>query len=175
MILFVHGLNTSGQCDKCQLLKKYAKHASIPSLDLLNVEQSLETLRANITDEIEIIIGASLGGFYAHYLAKKYDKELLLINPIINPLNFINAVDLGNLDKNALVVEIQRLLSFNNSHDFYQAVEVLFGLDDEIIPFNQARDYFANYSCKYYKDDHRLLKGFEDYLLQKKTLLSQYL
>ena len=175
LILFIHGFNSSGNCNKCELLKEHAQKTIIPTLDLLDVKQSLVSLDKLVNDEINIIIGASFGGFYAHYLAKKYDKELLLINPVVNPLDFMDDVELGGLDKKALHDDIQTLVNFNNDHDFTQEVEVLFGMDDDVVPYKKAAEYFSEYSSKYYKDDHRLLVGFKAYLLQNKTLLSKYL
>ena len=172
MILFLHGFNSSGACKKCQLLESKSDTSIIPSLDLLNITLSLETLEKILQEsDIDLIIGASFGGFYAHYLSKKYDKKLLLINPIVNPLDFIEDISVGGLDKTALISKIEKIRLYNEKHHFTQAVEVLFGLDDDVVDYKKSRELFKQFPCKFYKDDHSLLKGFEDYLKQNSRLL----
>lgn len=176
MILFVHGFNSSGQCEKCLLLQSKTNQSIIPSLDLLNVSLALEKLENTLKqNRVDIIIGASLGGFYAHYLCKKYDKKLLLINPVLNPLDYIQKVNTEAFDKKEIITKIKMILTFNEKHHFTQDVEVLFGLDDDVVDYKKSRDIFKGISCKFYKDDHRLLSGFKDYLEQNNNLLLKYL
>ena len=175
MILYLHGFNSSALSKKSLLLQSKIDKVIAPNLNWLKVSSSLDALE-NILKEfpIDTVIGASLGGFYAHYLCKKHDKRLLLINPVVNPLDYIDQVSLEENDKIEMITAIEALLLFNEKHDFSQELEVLFGMGDDSVDYKKSREVFKSYPCKYYDDDHSLLKGFKDYLEQNNTLLLKY-
>ncbi len=175
MILYIHGLGSGSECSKCLLLQKYTSKALIPTLDLLDVSQTLSELETVMHHKIDIIVGASFGGFYAQYFAKKYRKAVVLINPVNEPLKLMQAVDLADHDSAQLMTKLTRMSNFMHTHAYSADVEVLIGLyDDVIVPIDQ-HIFFSRFSCKYYADDHRLLEGFGSYLKQSGTLLSKYL
>jgi len=58
----------------CPLLTPYPEHARTI------LEQLIEN---NISDSI-YLMGSSLGGFWATWLAEKYDLKAVLINPVVN-------------------------------------------------------------------------------------------
>ena len=175
MTVFIHGLDTSASCTKCQILKDRSPQVVIPSLDLLDINASLSSLEELVNEEVTLIAGASFGGFYAHYLAKKYACDLLLINPIINPLHYIEHVDLGQRDVSLLREAIKSMLNFNANQNYVNRVELLLGLHDTIIDYKEAQNYFRGQSFKYYEDDHSLIEAFRAYTHEKETLLSKYL
>ena len=93
MIVYLHGFNSSPQSAKAQYLKRYlderGKGAEFacpqlphrPDLALGVVEAELvQRPKEKIT-----LVGSSLGGFYATWLAEKHDVRAVLINPAIDP------------------------------------------------------------------------------------------
>ena len=85
-VLFIHGFASSGQSQKahdlakmlnCEVIAPDLKHQ--PEQDI----QSLEIILKN--ESIELIVGSSLGGFYALLLGMRQPYKLLLINPSLHP------------------------------------------------------------------------------------------
>jgi predicted esterase YcpF (UPF0227 family) len=85
MILYIHGFGSSGQGGKSTLFRDYCKVENLPyiapSLSYVP-ELAISTLEELIESYDEVIlIGSSLGGYYAMYLAEKYGLKSVLINP----------------------------------------------------------------------------------------------
>ncbi len=88
MIIYIHGFGSSGRGGKALELLKYFKSQNIPCISpsLSYVpELAIDTLEQLIESYEEVtLIGSSLGGFYAIYLAEKYRLKSVLINPAID-------------------------------------------------------------------------------------------
>ena len=84
-ILYLHGFKSTGNALKAQILKKKFENVLSPTLPVSPKQAIIfleEILRQN---EIDLIIGSSLGGFYAYILHKKHGSKVLLINPSMKP------------------------------------------------------------------------------------------
>jgi hypothetical protein len=93
MILYLHGFNSSPYSAKAQFFRRYLEErgraaqlrcpalAYRPSVAVAQAEAEIARApRGNVA-----IVGSSLGGFYATYLAEKHDLRAVLINPAIDP------------------------------------------------------------------------------------------
>jgi predicted esterase YcpF (UPF0227 family) len=90
MILYIHGFGGSGEGSKARAFREYFKVKNedfiapslsyIPELALKTLEELIALQKGKVT-----LIGSSLGGFYAIYLAQKYNLKAVLINPSIYP------------------------------------------------------------------------------------------
>ena len=85
MILYIHGFGSSGEGVKASLFREYFKSQNIPfvapSLSYVP-ELAMDTLEELIASYDDVkLIGSSLGGYYALYLAQKYGLKTVLINP----------------------------------------------------------------------------------------------
>lgn len=85
-ILYIHGFASTGQTSKVDQLKAMTGVEVIapnlshdPVKDITILEDIVRT--QNIT----MVVGSSLGGFYALYLAQRFDLGLVLINPSLKP------------------------------------------------------------------------------------------
>jgi uncharacterized protein len=93
MIVYLHGFNSSPQSTKAQCLRSYLEergrvaefacprlpHAPDRAVSLVEAEIARHPSR-EIT-----LVGSSLGGFYATWLAEKHDLRAVLLNPAIDP------------------------------------------------------------------------------------------
>jgi hypothetical protein len=87
LIVYLHGFNSSPRSHKAQVMQRY--------LQGLKEEFACPALPPLAGDAIKAIepflrkrpclLGSSLGGFYATYLAEKHDLKAVLINPAIEP------------------------------------------------------------------------------------------
>ncbi len=85
-LLYLHGFRSVGMCDKGREIVSFAPDALTPNLPYVpNLAIALaESLIAQYKAENLCLIGSSLGGYYATFLAHKYKIKSLLINPVIN-------------------------------------------------------------------------------------------
>jgi hypothetical protein len=98
MIIYLHGFNSTGNSAKGQSLKSalgssvsfytptyhFEPDRAIYTLTR-EIKSAVDQLPAN---EPRMIIGSSLGGFYAQYLARQFFAfKVVLINPALGPIN----------------------------------------------------------------------------------------
>lgn len=90
MIVYLHGFNSSPQSHKAQVLARYmaergrAAEYACPALPPLAEDAVREAEKAMAGRQV-CLVGSSLGGFYATYLAEKHDARAVLINPAVDP------------------------------------------------------------------------------------------
>ena len=94
LLIFIHGFNSSSFALKPCQLSKYLKEKQCDQYCIapdLNFQPAaaitqLEQLVEENCEQLDItLIGSSLGGYYATYLAEKYDLRVVHINPTIYP------------------------------------------------------------------------------------------
>ncbi|NGX85332.1 YqiA/YcfP family alpha/beta fold hydrolase [Aequorivita sp. KMM 9714] len=121
-ILYLHGLDSSLNVEKRAILEKYGTVYS-PQIDYRNDESSIESLINLYKDkDIDSVIGSSMGGFAAYYIADKFQRPALLFNPALayrsvhqnipdikNPLSNLKHLVLGAKDE---VVDPKSTLEF---------------------------------------------------------------
>jgi len=91
MILYIHGFGSSGRGFKVNEMKQWFGDENIlapslsyiPELAMDTLIQLVELLQKN--QQSIRLIGSSLGGYYALYLAERYQLKAVLINPAIYP------------------------------------------------------------------------------------------
>lgn len=95
--LYLHGFLSSPLSQKAQQLEAYYQHhlphdsLVIPELPFAP-EQAMQLAESTLKqlqqqhDQV-YLIGSSLGGFYATYLAEKYQLPAVLINPAVRPFD----------------------------------------------------------------------------------------
>ncbi len=90
MIIYIHGFGGSGEGRKAKAFREYYKNSTegfiapslsyVPELAIKTLEELIESYSRDVK-----LIGSSLGGFYAVYLAQKYSLKTVLLNPSIFP------------------------------------------------------------------------------------------
>jgi uncharacterized protein len=97
-ILHIHGFNSSPLSLKAEQTRKYIvknfpdvgfycpQLATTPAKAISQLEQLIETQGVNTQ---WCLIGSSLGGYFASYLAKKYHCLAVLVNPAVTPYELL--------------------------------------------------------------------------------------
>lgn len=101
-ILYVHGFNSSARSFKADLLRRKVAplggRAEFMCPDLAHRPREavaqLEALIGRPTARRTLLIGSSLGGFYATWLAEKYGLKAVLVNPAVRPYELLR-ISLG--------------------------------------------------------------------------------
>ena len=86
-ILYLHGFASCGEGNKSSELKKCFGTDNVIAPDLppspLDAIQIIEEILRS--SHFDVLIGSSLGGFYATCLAEKYRMKAILLNPSTQP------------------------------------------------------------------------------------------
>ena len=93
MLIYLHGFNSSPGSHKAQLLKRHMEarglgaHYRCPALPVAGMSAIalVEAEIARHARDAVTLVGSSLGGFYATYLAERHDLRAVLINPAVYP------------------------------------------------------------------------------------------
>ncbi len=181
-ILYLHGYDSSSQGHKPQLLRQLypQNRLLIPDLPLdpfTCMNQIEDALRTAPNDTI--IIGASLGGFFAYYLASKFKKDCLLINPVYQPAMEVKKL----LDAEEIMEKKKVLLDAANVYLNYSSqlanlkhptnCFVALGERDAIIDPAASSLHFSDALVKSYPDDHYMLESFSSIMKEFEEYLEE--
>jgi predicted esterase YcpF (UPF0227 family) len=99
MLIYIHGFNSSPASHKSRLLKQRLEAMgkgreflcpALPDRPARAIEL-LETKMHGIEPEVVTLVGSSLGGYYATYLAEKFSVRAVLVNPAVKPQEGLRA------------------------------------------------------------------------------------
>lgn len=179
MIAYLHGFNSSPASNKARQLGDYM--ASLGRLDdyfcpLLSnspceaIAQIETALLARPTEAVTLV-GSSLGGFYATYLAEKYGWKAVLVNPAVHVHRLLRNV-LGpqtNWYTDERWVLTEAHLTELEAMDIAQISQpsrylLLVQTADEVLDYRDAVSYYAGaQQCVEAGGDHGF-SGFERHL-----------
>lgn len=91
VLIYLHGFNSSGTGATAKSLKEvYGEHFISFDYDYINPDLAFEQINGILIEcflnkKEPVLIGSSLGGFWANYFAEKYNIKCVLINPSLSP------------------------------------------------------------------------------------------
>lgn len=82
-VLYIYGYGSSPESKTCLALKELLYDANVISVgyDQTDPELGLKQLMTEARD-VDLVIGSSLGGWYAMHVCARLDKPCILINPV---------------------------------------------------------------------------------------------
>ena len=86
-ILYIHGLYGSPMSSTAVWFKSNYQSFTPDGLDLIDYNSTISTLRSI---DCDLVIGNSLGGYYANIIAQEKQLPQILINPCYNPGVMLN-------------------------------------------------------------------------------------
>jgi len=174
-ILYLHGFNSSPQSLKAQetttWLSQHAPHARLhcprlsphPAEAIVQAEALLQTLPDSCW-----LIGSSLGGYYATWLAEKYQRKAALINPAVSPFrdlqHYLGAQTNPYTGERYTLGEddMQALLDLRPGKLQHGQYWLWLGSADEVLDWKEAaRCYHGHRQSVLNGDDHRLKRWLE--------------
>ncbi len=171
MILYLHGFSSGGQSTKATQLRNALAPVAVraptyPAHDPHAAIAQLETtVRECFPNGGARLIGSSLGGFYAQYLASRdRNARAVLINPALNPQQQLRPA----VGPNTNYVTGERFEFTNEQHAALSVYDVtaealagrilvLVDEDDEVIPYQHAVEKYRKVSTvkRYPGGSHR--------------------
>lgn len=95
MYIYLHGFNSGGASSKAGRLRSMLAPVPVlsPTYPVHQAAAAVAFLRDYIAGALRdqppatplVLVGSSLGGYYASYLAREYGASMVLINPSIHP------------------------------------------------------------------------------------------
>jgi len=157
-IIYLHGFRSSPMSIKGQQLKHYCAklddvHVHLPDLNLSpdQVIKRVFTLIETLQNQKVVLVGSSLGGFYATYFVAKYACPVVLINPAMQPWQLFQ--DLFGIERIPLKVteswtldhdQLQQLQSIADTKLHHaDKILVLLQQGDEVLDYRQAQRYYS--------------------------------
>ncbi len=171
MILYIHGFASCGNSNKTQLLRESFDGVLCPDIPV-DPDEAISFLHRLILDnDVELIIGSSLGGFYAAHLAERFQIKAVLLNPSTQP--FITLVPYVGTNKFFCSGEtfewtkehITKLFSYAISKDSIKApVLVLLQKDDEVLDYTKAAEFYENYEVIIQEGGNHRFENLDEYI-----------
>jgi len=158
MILYIHGFASSGNATKAGILKEYMQgREDIIAPDLPYAPEEAIKLLESIIDGAEedvTVFGSSLGGFYALYLASKYDVKISLINPAVYAHRGLKSYIGKNTNYSTgeefewteeYITQLENIFSKINPDAIKtENITLLLAKDDKLLDYRETLDFFGN-------------------------------
>ncbi len=153
MILYIHGFGSSGVGSKALKFKEYYAHGTLiaPSLSyvpLLAIDTLKQLIEFALAQGEKVhLIGSSLGGYMAIFLATHYNLKAVLINPSIKPTltlqkaKGLNYYDLSGFEWNTQ--HLTMLEAFNVAHPNPDNYLLLLQKGDESLDYREALHFLS--------------------------------
>ncbi len=125
MIIYLHGFASSKNSHKARQMDSF-KPAKVLALDLDEEPSKAlilieSTIRSSLLNEPVVLMGSSLGGYYALCMARKFNLSAILINPSIKPYKTLArfvGVEQKNFSKSGSVIYKQEYIDQLKSQSF---------------------------------------------------------
>lgn len=134
--------------------EKY-KDCGIITYDNINAESAFMQIQNQIKNYLSvkpILIGQSLGGFWAEYFAIQYDLNLILINPSLEPHQSLRKYDLSEDDLN-------RFKKFNSKEFSKRKTSIILSKNDTVVDTSPVLEkYKSSANFRYIEGDHKLVE-----------------
>jgi len=87
-VLFLHGLESKPTGPKMQYLKDRFTNYYAPKIDYEDPDAYEEILDLCIAEEFDMIIGSSMGGYFAHAIGTTLGTPVIMFNPALHSRQF---------------------------------------------------------------------------------------
>ena len=102
-IFFLHGLESTHKSSKVDLMRASGHNVHAEYMDYKNVlDLYTKTLNSIIEFNPDLIVGSSMGGYFAYHLGTHYKTNLLLLNPALPNRTFDPPILPDGLEKSKI-------------------------------------------------------------------------
>ena len=158
-IIYLHGFQSSALSIKGQQIKAFCQQHTDFQVYLPDLNMPPQQVLTHVSDMIAgldqvVLIGSSLGGFYATQLVAKHGVPAVLINPAMRPWQLFH--DLFGTEHIPYVVSAEWTLDHSHLDQLQQMalpfvqdaekILVLLQQGDEVLDYREAQRYYSNAS-----------------------------
>jgi len=173
MILFIHGFASCGVGRKSRLLRDHfgTRQVLTPNLAFAPQPAIVQLQQLLATHPVTLLVGSSLGGYYATWLNRDHNLPTVLINPAVRPWQLL-AGHLGQQRRwcDGLPFDFTRAHADQLRALYRPALRpderylVLLGSDDEVLDCHDAASYYRNHDCLVEAGGNHRFDNLADYL-----------
>jgi uncharacterized protein len=103
-VAFFHGLDSPALSEKSFVLRETFDEVYDPAMDYKNPLMFDKVLKHLQDNPVDLLIGSSMGGYFAYCLSTILGTRTLLFNPAVHSRPLDPVVSLGGKDSNHLIV-----------------------------------------------------------------------
>ena len=182
VIIYLHGFRSTAYCDKANITKELFPEYQVKSLsysphDPHHAVKQIKSFAKKLGSlESVLVIGSSLGGFWARWMSYQFGFQSLLINPSLHPdktLNIVGEYEIFDGSGNTIEVTQERIDAFKNFKVNAETATKLnctvwIALDDEVIDAKSTFEEVESLhkSIMFETGGHR----FSQYIEMKKSI-----
>ena len=173
MILFIHGFASCGLGQKSRLLIAHYGSERVLTPDLPFAPAQAAAALQRLVDEhpIQLLVGSSLGGYYATWLNREHNIPAVLINPAVRPWELLeghlgpqrrwcDGVPFEFTPEHA--AQLQALYRPQLRPD--ERYLVLLQSGDEVLDYRAAATYYGDHDCLIEAGGNHRFENLADYL-----------
>lgn len=179
MLLYLHGFNSSPQSHKARVTAQWLaashpqEHFLCPQLSPYprQVMAALEALTAVHASADALVIGSSMGGFYATWLAERWGCRAVLVNPAVTPWlgrDYLLGEQINYHTGERYPFEPHHLDDFRlfavEPVSRPQNLWVLLQTGDEVLDYRLAADYYRQCRVTVESGGDHSFQGYEHHL-----------
>jgi len=170
-LLYIHGFSSCGRGQKSTALSRYFGRENV---DAPNLPPSPNDAIAFLEEMIQegdyrLLVGSSLGGFYATFLAEKFGMKAVLINPSVTPYETLSPYvgwqerycDGEVFEFKAVYLEQMKHFKVTPQRGLYL---VLLQSRDEVLDYRKAQAFYQGHRVIVEEGGNHRFENIEDYL-----------
>lgn len=82
--LYIHGLHSTVNPDKINILEKYFKRTTAQHIDYIQQKNAFQLLeKICVSEQVDFIVGSSFGGYLGFHLSRKLQLPGIIYNPAL--------------------------------------------------------------------------------------------
>ncbi|MBO7173188.1 MAG: esterase [Burkholderiaceae bacterium] len=185
-VIYLHGFRSTPQAMKGSLLREaWSDKARFLAPDLNVSPAKVQTLLRETVKDIDpkslVVVGASLGGFYAHWLAETVGCRAVLLNPATQPWGFIHHYlgeqTIYGTDRTMTVTEDFAIELKAMQAEIADASRywVLLCTGDEVLDWKVAHRQYADCRQIVIDGNNHMIEGFEAWIPELEKFVFQAL
>lgn len=83
--IYIHGLHSGPKPEKIEILEKAGLKVIAPEIDYEKEQEKVypRIKKLVLEEQVDVLVGSSMGGFVSYWLARELEKPALLFNPAL--------------------------------------------------------------------------------------------
>ncbi len=179
--IYLHGFNSDGEGWKAQALRRQFPNAQVWAPDLPANPQEVIAIVADYLQQSEeqtVLVGTSLGGFYAYWASAHFDLPALLFNPSLSPHKTLDGRGIGHFKtwtkersyhfKADYLPILEQLKQEASTVSQKELLYFFLATDDDVLDHSSIPNVFANSRVQWYEGAGHGFSKFEKVLKEMK-------
>jgi predicted esterase YcpF (UPF0227 family) len=146
-VAFFYGLESPQRSEKNEILHKYYERVYEPMMDYYNPEMFNVVLRELKKNPVDLLVGSSMGGWFAYNLSTITGIPTLLFNPAVHSRSFSPNVKSGNKHPRQSIVlgKNDNVIDFIETIKYFNKIDIVTDFDLEVMEHRIPADIFEKY------------------------------